>query len=305
MRVANISFEEAISDIDLFVFGLGYEPRCTFIAESASRFTKENSVAIGYSYSKIFGYEEAARKFSELGVSVIDGVSDDAFPKTVRSILTQHPNAKSVFVDISALNRARMAACVDVLIGSDQVRELKVYFGYAGGRFVSPPVEVVQNESIGPIGASFSGILSTPELPSETVVGLGYEMGKALGAVEYLQSNDLWLFVPTSSDPRFEEEVLNVNGLLLEQVEPERVIRYRVEDPAGTYVDLRSLLHGMVGRSNPMLLPLGPKIFALTCLIVAVGDKTISVWRASQGQFEVPIAREANGSITTLLVCKN
>lgn len=195
-----------------------------------------------------------------------------------------------------------MAACVDLLLGELRDRRLSVHFIYSSGKFVAPPSEVVQNQSIGPIGAAFSGLLSTPELPPEIVVGLGYETGKALGAVEYLQCSDLWLFVPVSSEPRFEDEVQRVNKLLLEQVGTTRTVRYRVEDPAGTYADLRSVLMGMSNRANPILLPLGPKIFALICLLVAMEDKSTSVWRASQGQYEVAVPREASGHATVLRV---
>lgn len=301
MQVVNSDTQTAVDAADMFIFGLGYEPRCTFIAESAGNRVRGRSYAIGYSYARLFGYEDSAAKFESLGVRVIDRVSDEDYQSQIRFALKENPAATRILVDISALNRARMAACVDVLLGEFASRNISVYFVYSSGKFVPPPAEVVQNESIGPVGAAFSGMLSTPELPPEIVVGLGYETGKALGAVEYLQCGDLWLFVPSSSEPKFETEVQRVNQLLLDQVGPNRTVRYQVEDPAGTYVDLRSLLHGMEGRANPMLLPLGPKLFALICLLVAMTDRTVSVWRASQGKYEVHIPREASGRTTALL----
>lgn len=302
MKVVNADACAATSVADLFIFGLGYEPRCTFVAESAGALLANKAHAIGYSYSHCFQYSDSAALFRSLGVDVVDDVSDDAYPDCLRAVLAKHPQARSIAVDISALNRARMAACVDLLLRELRSRELSVYFLYSSGKFVAPPVEVVQNQSIGPIGAAFSGLLSTPELPPQIVVGLGYETGKALGAVEYLQCGDLWLFVPTSSEPRFEEEVQRVNRLLMEQVGDARTVRYRVEDPAGTYADVRSVLLGMSNRANPILLPLGPKLFALVCLLIALEDKSASVWRASQGQYEVAIPREASGHVSALHV---
>jgi len=305
MRIANTEITEAIDSADFFIFGLGYEPRCTFIAEMAGSKIKGKSLAIGYSYSQVFGYKDSASTFKSLGACVIDGITDEAFQVQIRDVLKGQTTARTILVDISSLNRARMAALVDLLLGELAHKALSVYFVYASGKFVEPATEVVQNQSIGPIGVAFSGMLATPELPPEIVVGLGYETGKALGAVEYLQCSDLWLFVPCSDEERFEAEVRRVNHLLLEQVGSARTFRYRVEDPAGTYADLRSLMHGMVSRANPMLLPLGPKLFALICLLVAMTDKNVSVWRASQGLYEVQIPREASGHATALLVCNS
>lgn len=305
MEIENADPKKALESADVVIFGLGYEPRCTFIASLAHDLRQRSSYAIGYAYSKHFRYEQHARDFRTLGVEVLDDVDDAQYSQALRDIVQKNPDAIEVVVDISALNRGRMASCVEVLLTEFAARRLSVSFAYASGKFVPPSQVVVQNQFIGPVSAAFSGHLDGVDLPAELIVGLGYETGKALGAVEYLQSTDFWLFLPTSAESRFEREVRQANEVLMALTRSAKLIPYRVEDPAGTYADVKSVLRGMAVGTNPMLLPLGPKIFALVCLLIAAEDKRISVWRASQGRYEVALPREAAGDITVLRAVRN
>jgi len=242
-------------------------------------------------------YETAAQCFRDLGIEIVDNLSDDQFGEVVREAALAE-EVRRISVDVSSLNRRRIAHCVDLLKDlSKRAPESEVTYYYSPSKFVPPSDDITQNESIGPVGPAYSGQLLYPERPPVVIVGLGYETGKALGAVEFLQAGDVWLFVPQSNEPRFEREVLRANASLIDLVTQDRLLTYRVEDPEGTYVDLCSLLRGVSASSNAVLLPLGPKVFSLTCMLTSRVFPTVSVWRASGGRHDTPIYREADGGV--------
>jgi hypothetical protein len=281
---------------DLCLFALGFEERCTFLAQR-SRIRGGAAYAIGYSYNQNLGYKKSKARFERAGVEVIDNVSDADYSSVILRLLQSHPECKEILIDISSLNRGRIAALIEALMRNPGRHNVTASFCYCPAKFQRPRRALTQNETIGPVNVAFSGMLSDPEMPAEVIVGLGYENGKALGAVEFLQCNDVWTLIPTSREPRFEFEVERVNATLLSQSLGGRVLRYRVEDPVGTFSDLCSLVDAIRERSKPVLLPLGPKVFALICFLVGYRYPDVSVWRASQGSFEVPSSRIAQGHV--------
>jgi hypothetical protein len=60
-----------------------------------------------------------------------------------------------------------------------------------------------------------------------------------------------------------------------------RVVGYDVDQPFDLFTKLESLIAGVGTRSNCILLPFGPKIFALCALLVACLHPDAAVWRVS------------------------
>jgi hypothetical protein len=134
------------------------------------------------------------------------------------------------------------------------------------------------NRKVAPVHPVFSGWTTTPYLPIEVVVSLGYEKGKAIGAVEYLEPRKKWVFVPHSPEARFLREVRQHNRDLLASTPLENVINYDVLRPVDTYFSLLSLVQGVSQGSRPVLLPFGPKFFFAISLLVAATVSSASVW---------------------------
>lgn len=290
-----------IEGVRMVVCSLGYEPRSTFVAESIRAVSDCPIHAVGYEHARVAEYQERFSVLEGMHAQVRDSVSDGEYRKVITEIVrSAEPGDGMVIVDISSLNRARIAVWTDLICTNSMLAEAGVRFLYSKAKFISPAADIVQNEFIGPISARSSGGLLDPSLPSALILGLGYEVGKAVGAVEYLQSTGMWIFIPSSDEARFEQEVRSANSELIDSIDPSFVVRYSIEDPAGTYADLCSLAQGLSTLSNPILLPLGPKIFALTCLLAGRQVANASVWRASQGKFEIPIFREPTGEIIGL-----
>lgn len=198
-------------------------------------------------------------------------------------LLSSQDVQRSVFVDVSAFPRRILAAIVssirDAVINGANVR---ITLGYrlasysAPGKGPLPP-----NRKVSPVHRDFAGWPKEPGLPVHLIVGLGYEMGKALGAVEYIQPSHWRLFLPDSPEKRFERAVRKQNEDLIAGTSEVDTYQYQVLDPAGQFVFLSSMLEAMAPVSKPVLLPFGPKIFFAVCLLASCGYSESAVWHVS------------------------
>jgi hypothetical protein len=160
-----------------------------------------------------------------------------------------------------------------------------------------------QIESAGPVIPQFAGWSDEPDRPVATVFGLGFEYDRAIGVVEYLEPSNVWSFHAEKSDNRFDKEVQKANKFFWRFVPNAQRFSYRVHLPLDCLIDLESLTFGLLDRFRPILIPFGPKIFALSCLLVAhLHYPKVGVWRVSSGANERPIDRKAKDTIIGITV---
>ena len=154
---------------------------------------------------------------------------------------------------------------------------------------------------MGPV-AGFSA-LALPDLPTALIMGLGYEADRALGLAEYVEASETFaLYADPALDSAFVEATIRNNAGLLSLLGRERVIPYPFGDLRATAARLSSLSLGLQMRGYRVILaPLGPKPFALLCLLLATRFPELDVWRVSAGTSGLAYDREATGDI---VVCR-
>jgi hypothetical protein len=205
-----------------------------------------------------------------------------------------------VFVDVSAFPRSFLAAVLDSIRASvvDGAR-VNLTLAYRLAQFSKPSDRPAPpNRRVAPVHRNTAGWPRMPGLPVHLIVGLGYERGKALGAVEYIQPARLSLFFPDSPEPRFAKQVRERNHELLEGIPEESIFHYPVMDPAAQLALLSSLLQAMVTDSKPILLPFGPKIFFAICLLASFRFSEVSVWHVSGEEDEPALQVRPSSSVT-------
>lgn len=283
----------------VFIAAIGYESRARFAASEYSKHATHR-FAIGFDYQHVLAYDDNKRWFEEHGFKTAE-VSDAAYRETIETILSGLDNCHRIVLDITSLNRTRMAHLVDIFRArprSDQT----IDFVYSMAKFSGPSDVPTMNNHVGPVLPSFSGWTIDSQNPSVAVVGVGYEQDKALGAIEHLQANDIWCFVPESSIPEYTEALRKANRLLFEAIPTSRMITYRVDKTLDTFALLESLINRLKRFSSPVILPFGPKIFSIMSLWVASIHGDTAVWRVSSGQDLEPEDRKPNGEIFGLAV---
>jgi hypothetical protein len=201
---------------------------------------------------------------------------------------------------VSSLSRVRVAHVVEGLYLHPLAVPVCVDFLYtpAARRGDAVP-EPETTEVLGPVTPFFAGWSRDQNEPVVAVLGVGTEEDRALGAIEYLDPGELWAFLPEGEDEGYDEDLRDRNDWLFEELAPEWLISYRVDDPFGCFSQMEGLIADDIAhKRRPVIVPLGPKVFALCGLLAALRNHPWSaVWRISPGAYAPPVDRDSNGKL--------
>jgi hypothetical protein len=273
------------SNYDCCLYTLGYEQRSTYIAKH-HKGKATRRIALGYRDFQLFSYQENKAWYTGNGFEVIE-CSDSDFRKQIEQIVAEVAGysqaALRVLVDISSMNRFRLASLIDAFRSAQLIGTIRVDFVYCLAAYSPPPNLNFVNKHVGPMSPQFSGWWTEPDRPTAAIVGVGYEQDKALGAIEHVQPSEVWLFFPRSPVAEYTPALNYANRSLVENVKRERgkILQYDVDEPYALFANLESLVAGLSSRANCILLPFGPKLFALSSLLVACVHRETAVWRVS------------------------
>lgn len=289
MRISTERPEEMSDEtFDLAICCLGYEARATRVSELFFRRSKRR-ICVGFDRNFIHSYERNLAYFRQNGFEVHANVGDEAFEAIVCDALGNEffsgPPSQTtrVAVDVSCFDRFRLAILTRLLwtaVANGHIGD--VTFLYNVAEYSKPAGEFSFNTKLEPVHPSFVGRRPDPLSATVAVIGLGYEREKALGAAEYIEASEVFAFRPSSAVAAYSESVLEQNALLLGQLDDRHKFEYVVEDCGALVSDLSSLVRGFIHKSSVLLVPLGPKVFALACLLTAMIHPRVAVWRMSQ-----------------------
>lgn len=286
---------------DLALVALGFESRARHLVErglSASRI-----VAFPFDAHKVLAYEANEAIMRDAGVRILPIAADaDVRAACVALVEALGPSETvRIAVDISSFSRVRLA---EIVLGLQQVAgslagSLRVDFYYSPGIFAEPPSLAPSVLSAAPVAVGYHGLLQRSSIPVGAVFGLGYEPQRALGAFELLEPTRAWAFKPRGEDDRYAAAVQSANEQVLKSLGTDFVLEYDVWDAAGTYYALDSFTFSMRDQYRLVLVPMGPKVFALCCLLIGVdasGPKP-AVWRVGERVYSSPVDVRPSGSL--------
>lgn len=247
-------------ECDAFVYFHSAEPRSGYISDKYSIESAREFVLFS---SDLKADDNAFCVVRELGLYLKD------FDESVTLVL-----------DISCMPREYMAELL-ALFSSVKTKEIELITIYALAAFSPPSKDSVINEAIEPVHQRFAGWSTPDSRPTSLILGLGYEPDRAEGASEFFEPSDQWIFVPKSPVAEFFEKVAQNNRALLLDVGNKNVIEYNVLNPSLTFAQLEMVVGLLLDKTNPVLLPFGPKIFFFLCLIQCLQHPKIGVWHFS------------------------
>lgn len=136
-------------------------------------------------------------------------------------------------------------------------------------------------------------------MPVLSVVGLGYEKDKAIGAIEYLESSKAFLYIPTSNEDKYFDDVVRENAQLLDQFGIKNRFIYKLESPTEAIYALDTVISANKNKYKIVLLPFGPKLFYALSLLSCIPHPEVSVWYVSgeSGDGDSSQDRKASGLI--------
>ncbi|MBI3727302.1 MAG: hypothetical protein HY254_03095 [Burkholderiales bacterium] len=295
------------SNYDLVIFAIGYERRASELLNRRTG-TAKLSIAFGFDYGLEISFIENEQAFKEKNVQLKLNLNDSQFQIELRTQLKllsdnwEKATPITMLVDISCFNRTRLASIVAEISDLAERHTVIVDFFYAIARFKKPSNEFISNSIVDAIHPFFSGWSRVPANATSAIIGMGYEQGQALGAIEYIQANPVWAFSPISAESQYAPAVQKANLLLLEELPIEKIISYSVEKPLETFRNIEGLARGLLQDYNVVIVPFGPKMFVLISLLVAWRNRSVAVWRVSPGTEIQPVQRESSGHFSAIRI---
>lgn len=302
VRVASVDVRSTMQS-ELFIFAIGYESRSTHAAiELLGRYDRGLGIRFGVHEELSFEQNLAWAK-SQTCVDIELSGSEVAAGEIVRAQLQDSP-VQRVTLDVSSFPRPYLAAVIAAVWEHSKRadQDLDVTFIYSVPTFSPPPEEHGPVVSFGAVHPSFVG--SPAGIRGlATLIGLGYEPELALSAQQVLDPAVTWLAVPRSVDADFDAEVASANDVLLNVVDDSNIWTYDIESPAATFYELEGVVAGLTLEHNVVLVPLGPKLFAVISMLVSLVHRPdVGVWRLSAGGLRIPKEQVAAGPIAGLAV---
>ena len=293
----------------LAVGTVGFEQRSRYFF-SAYDISSNARMASGFNDRNVMSFNENRKFFENNGFSFSCHDVHEFGKELLGRIRVEDSSERltedepvSVCVDISTMNRLRMAQVMEVLLNSDWQHQVVVDFVYCLSSYSPPPDVPTTIATAGPISNSFSGWSCEPDTATCAVFGVGYEPDRVVGAIEFIEPAFVWAYVPEGPDPRFANKVKEVNDRVWDDVPEQCIVQYKLAEPFNTFVNLESLVYSLSQQHRPILIPFGPKLFTIQCLLAAtIHSPKVAVWRVSGGETAEAENKEASGDVYALRV---
>lgn len=292
---------------DLLVVVCGYESRATFVAKELYENAAE-TVVLDYGPASGIAYNKNHSKFSGMKGRTFLCLENNNYVSELEAVLKKHadlkPQGESVTVvfDISCTSR-RLMSKVFLALDKALKNRLDLKCTYAVAKYYEPPVDELPSHISEPVVGELSGWSNDLGQPPCAVIGLGFEPGRAIGCLDYLEIPEVRLFQPFGPDTRFIDAVEVANRQLIEEAGNRHLLPYFVMEPLDTFLKLESMVYGLLDKNRPVLIPLGPKIFAAVCIILAIRHAPhLCVWRTSSGKLAQPFDVETDGNVAVFNV---
>lgn len=272
------------------VAAAGWEPRSTAIIPRASSLTSiQERVALTFEDADDSNSLQHQASFSDSGfrLSPANPDSGDVIAAELDSLLSK--DHIRILLDISSMTRVWYGRVVTFLRDrqSKSKEEVRVYFLYFPGRYPRNLIQDVPNEIFQPLRGF--GSFGPPQLPICLLLGLGLDSARADSLIHRLEPERAITF--TSSLTLDEVEALQDQFRF--PVGSVTSFHYKIHDPGSLFVQVESLALGVENNFRIIGCSLGPKLFGLTLMLVAVVRPRLSIWRVSSGRHQKPVAIKA------------
>jgi len=274
-------------EIDLVVAVSGYEKRSPYLMER---------IKLGNETKLVLAFEERIDElnrphndsiFKDLGFTFINVSGNSGI--SVEKLLGHLPQNKKedlrILVDYSCMTKPWYASLIEFFSHTSlPYRKVQILFSYTQSAYIEPkkpkPLRLAE-----PLGYGGHGLIAGK--PIALVIGLGYEKNRA----EYLRKavgpeETYCFYTDPASDKRFIEKVYINNFRLIESLHKRHVFSYPLEDMKQTSSQLTDLCLDLRLNYRIILAPLGPKPFALLCMVTGTRYPDIEVWRVGAGKLE-------------------
>lgn len=295
--VDGVSLGISARQYDLVLAASGFESRSRSILEALPS-PGGRRVVVGFSeFRNDMARPANDRAFATAGYETIcESGNSSAAIRSIMCGLLENAGFSSIrlLIDISSMTRVWYSAVVQCLRDAESSTPVVVDFVYFRGQYPDDYVQAAPNEVVSPL-VGFASFLP-PALPTALVLGLGFDIERAVGLMEYLEPRrTIGLVAGTLVTPLGDswspDEFRIRQADALEFYAPLScdVLGYPLQRPGLTFSVLSSLVEGLKPHYRVVSVSLGPKMLGVLLLLISARFPDVSVWRVSAGRNARPV----------------
>lgn len=265
---------------DVIIAASGYQQRCTYLMQyikqktgirllitfSEDNFKKERALNVKYFTNQGFTTVEASPD------------NDSEITRVLKKICSSFNTEElRILVDYSCMPKKWFAVILDYFMSNELcIKRLNTYFSYT-------PTEFNLKKSTSSI-KYFGPILNNNQrLPSSKpvslIIGLGRNSDAAVDVISKIRPERIFVFLPDPAfDKSYSDFILESNRRLIKLLPADHLLTYPVDNTDEINMQLTSLCLDLRLDSRVMILPHGPKTFALISLVLAARYPDIWLW---------------------------
>ncbi len=258
--------------IDCFITASGYQKRCTYLAESLPLQNAEKLVITFDENHKSALRSAHEMVFEKLGFNSVRALPHDAgkIEEFLRKICnTRSGGSLNILIDYSCMSKVWYAFIIDFLIRNEfNTERINMFLSYTPKKNNALPVKS-KWKSLEPILPYFSR--NKKGKPVSLVTGLNSNLEPTLSLIREIRPATIFAFVPAfAHDTEYYNKLLAFNKSFLDKVQPEKIIKYPAHRPDQISSMLTSVCLDQRLDNDVILVPQGPKTFALAAILLSI-----------------------------------
>jgi hypothetical protein len=284
-------------EFDVFIVSSGYEERSTYLVKNYNIRAKQK-IALAFIEKSRKEYrlknDEILAKegFQQVMCSACD---HSVVLNVLRDTIEKLAGGRiRILIDFSCMTKIWYASFVQYFLETERkLTSADIYFSYTYAEYEKPG----KIKSMLAAGSVFQGrSRQTAGRPLALIIGMGGEKGIAEFLIKKLNPDHLYLmYADPSPDNAYVKEVFSANSKLISNTPARNLFNYPLADIHKTNDILKDLCLDLRLTHNIIIAPLGPKIHALLCLLLAARYPDIDVWKVAVDYKEPETRRKPAG----------
>ena len=272
---------------DLAIFSVGYEERCTSVAQNFNLASVGQPV--GFAFDEHSNHPKRVKNQTffvdaRIPIRCGEGSSEDFVYEQLNELTKELGEDCNILVDYTSMSKTWYGSIINFFVAARKYNRATIYFCYQPGRHESQPLpKAVESISVmaGYQGSITSGARDVGKRAGNVgLFGLGFEPWSVFAAFERIEPDRVFaVYANPGSIVGYEKLALDINKEFINShVRPNDLIGAPITSVQGTFRLISELVVFSIGENwKVSFAPLGPKAHCFAFLLSATRFSGVSV----------------------------
>jgi hypothetical protein len=280
VHLQEIDFKELpFETFDGMISVCAYQPKCTYLAIKINNPINDRFLLTLSEQDNQEKNEEHAKIFQQLGFQTYPTSyhDNDDIENLFSKLCSKNADQLNILIDYSCMPVRWFTFMTDILTRNNfKAERINLYFSYSPEIF-DRRSDKYHLEYIGPVLHNRDNLRS--KKPVSLIISLDNTKDIVLEAIRLVNPQKITAFIPICDfDPEYSQLVMKSNKNLLSRLNKDSIISYEASHLEDINSKLTSYCLNQRISSEVMIIPQGPKTFALISTLLSVRYPDIKLW---------------------------